>query len=54
MVLQIVLIINFARIRIDSCNFFSTEKLLTFHDVRVLIESVVNENKSDFCDNIFS
>ena len=33
---------NFARIRIDSYNSLSIEKTLTFHNVVLLIKSVVN------------
>ena len=53
-VLQVVLTINFGRIRIDSCNSLPIEKMLTFHNVTILIKSVVNENKNNFYDNIFS
>ena len=35
-----------ARIRIDSYNSLPTEKILTFHDVIVLIKSVVNNNEN--------
>ena len=33
---------NFARIRIDPYNSLPTEKILTFHNVIILIKSVVN------------
>ena len=37
---------NFARIRIDSYNSLPIEKIWTFHNVTMLIKSVVNENKN--------
>ena len=43
---------NFARIRIDSYKFLPTEKILTFHNVIILIKSVVNEQKINYY-NIF-
>ena len=36
---------NFVRIRIDSYNALPTEKILTFHNVIILIKSVVNKYK---------
>ena len=36
---------NFARIKIDSYNSLSIEKILTFHNVLMLIKSVVNRMK---------
>ena len=36
---------NFRRIRIDSYNSLSIEKILTFHNVIILIKPVVNKNK---------
>ena len=38
----------FARIRIDLCNSFPTEKILTFYNVVILIKSVVNKNKNEY------
>ena len=35
---------NFARIRIESYNSLPIEKTLTFHNVIILITSVVNKN----------
>ena len=43
---------NFARIRIDSDNSLPNEKILTFHNVIILIKSVVNKNKSEYYYNI--
>ena len=37
---------TFARIRIDLYNSLPIEKILTFHNVIILIKSVVNKNKS--------
>ena len=42
----------FGKIRIDSYNSLP-EKILTFHNVIVLIKSVVNKNKNNYCYNIF-
>ena len=36
---------NFARIRTDSYNSLPTEKFLTFHNIIILIKSVVNKNE---------
>ena len=51
-VLQIVLI-NFARIRIDSYNHLPIEKKLNVPNVMILIKSVVNKDKSNYYYNIF-
>ena len=39
---------NFARIRTGSYNYLHIEKSLTFHNVVILIKSVVNENKNNY------
>ena len=39
---------NFARIRIDSYNSLPIEKILTFHNVIILIKSVFYENKNKY------
>ena len=44
---------NFARIRIDSYNSLPKEKALTFHNVIILIKSVVNNNENNYYYNIF-
>ena len=44
---------NFARIRIDSYNSLPIEKTITFHNVIILIKSVVNKNKNEYYYNIF-
>ena len=44
---------NFAKIRIDSRNPLPIEKTLTFHNVIILIKSVVNKNKSKYYYSIF-
>ena len=36
---------NFAKIRIDSYNSLPIEKILTFHNVVIVIKSLVNRNK---------
>ena len=38
---------NFARIRIDSYNFLPTEKIFIFHNIIILIQSVVKKNKNE-------
>ena len=44
---------KFARTRIDLNNPFPIEKILTFHNVIILIKSVVNEYINDCYYNIF-
>ena len=43
---------NFGKIRIDSYNSLLTEKILTFHNVIILIKSVVKKNKNEYQYNI--
>ena len=52
-VLQIVLIIIFGRITIDSFNSLPVEKILAFYDLIILIKSVVNKSKIEYYYNIF-
>ena len=42
---------NFARIRIDSDNFLPIQKMLAFHNVIILIKSVINKNKYNYHHN---
>ena len=44
---------NFARIRIDPYNSLPIEKILTFHNVIILIKSVISKNKNSYYYNIF-
>ena len=44
---------NFARIRIDSYNSLSNEKILTVHNVIVLIKSGITKYKNHYYYNIF-
>ena len=44
---------NFGKIRIDSYNSLPIEKILIFHNAIILIKSVVNKNKNEYCNNIF-
>ena len=44
---------NFARIRIDLYNSLPIEKILTFHNIIILVKSVFNKNKNEFYYNIF-
>ena len=39
---------NFGEIRIDSHNSLPTEKILAFHNVIILIKSVINKNKNKY------
>ena len=43
---------NFGRIRIDSYNSLPIEKILTSHNVIILIKSVVNKNGNHCCYDI--
>ena len=54
--LQIIIIIinhNFGKIRINSYNSLLSQKILTFHNVIILIKSVFNLNKNEYYSNIF-
>ena len=44
---------NFGKIRIDLYNSLPIEKILTFHNVIILIKSVVNKKKDEYYYNIF-
>ena len=44
---------NFVKTRINSCNSLPIEKILTFHNVIILIKSVVNKNRNEYYYNIF-
>ena len=44
---------NFRKIRICSYNYFFIEKILTFHNVIILIKSVVNKNRNEYIYNTF-
>ena len=44
---------NFAKIRIDSYDSLPIENMLTFHNVIILIKSVVNRNKNEYYYNAF-
>ena len=44
---------NLAIIRLDSCNSLPIEKILTFHNVIILIKSAVNKNKSEYYYSMF-
>ena len=52
MVLKIVLIITLQESELIHLNSLPIEKILTFHNVVILIKSVVNENKNHYY-NIF-
>ena len=44
---------SFGKIRIESYNSLPIEKIFTFHDVIILIKSVVNKNKNEYYYNMF-
>ena len=44
---------NFARIRTDSHNSLPIEKILSFDNVIILINSAVIKNENKYCYNIF-
>ena len=44
---------NFGKIGIDLYNYLLIVKILTFHNVIILIKSVVNKNKNEYYYNIF-
>ena len=44
---------NFAITRIDLYNSLPIEKILTFHNVIILIKSLVNKNENNYYYNIF-
>ena len=44
---------NFGRIKIDSYDSLPIEKILTFHNVIILIKPVVNKNQNKNYYNIF-
>ena len=44
---------NFARTRIDSYNSLPIEKAVTFHNVIILNQSVVNKNENSYFYNVF-
>ena len=45
---------NFGKLRIDSYNSLPIAKVLTFHNLIILIKSVANKNKNNYYYNIFS
>ena len=44
---------NFGQIRTDSYNYLPIKKILTFHNVIILIKQVVNKNENKYYSNIF-
>ena len=44
---------NFGKIGIDSHNYLPIKKVLTFHNVIILIKPVVNKNKNKYYYNTF-
>ena len=53
MVLQIVLMIILERSELIHTIFYLLKKILIFHNVIILIKSVVNKNKNKYYYNIF-
>ena len=39
---------NFGKIKIDSYNYLPIKKILAFHNVIILINSVANKNKNKY------
>ena len=48
-----ILIHDFATIRIDSYSSLPIGKILTFHNVIILIKLVVSKYENNYCYNIF-
>ena len=44
---------NFGKIRIDSYNYLPIKKILTLHNVIMLIKPVFDKNKNKYYYNIF-
>ena len=44
---------NYAKIKVDLYDSLPLEKALTFHDIIMLIKSIFNKNKTNYCYNIF-
>ena len=44
---------SFGKIRIESYNYLPIEKIFTFHNVIILIKSVVNKSKDEDYYNMF-
>ena len=44
---------NFVKIKIDSYNYLPIKKILTFHNVIILIKLIVNKNKNKYYYYIF-
>ena len=44
---------NFARVKISSYDSLTIEKILTFHNVIILIKSVINKKKNSYYYKIF-
>ena len=44
---------NYAKIKVDSYNSLAWEKTMIFHDVIILIKSVLNKDKNNYYYNIF-
>ena len=45
---------NFARSKFDSYDSLSLEEIQTFHNVIILIKSVLNKVQNHYCYDIFS
>ena len=44
---------NYAKIKVDSYNYLPLKKTITFHNVIILIKSVFDKDKNNYCYNIF-
>ena len=44
---------SYVQIKVDSQNFLLLEKIISFHNVIILISSVWNKDKNNYYNNIF-
>ena len=44
---------NYATIKVDSYHSLPLEKTITLHNVIILVKSVWNKDKNNYCYNIF-
>ena len=50
--IKYVIFHNYAKNKVDSCDSLPLEKILTFYNVIILIKSVLNKHKNNYCHNI--
>ena len=44
---------NYAKLKVDSYDSLPLEKTITFHNVKILIKSVLNKDKNNYYYSIF-